>query len=130
MPAEGKYWNPTLEKFTAEQWDAKVKEIADAGLRYPRIVGCGHFTIKSFYPTSLLPKHEMGCEDPLEVGTYCQPINMASAFFVSNGFFGEWRNPAMLMKDPEVNKLRVKAMNEIAEKYGHHKSFYGWVLSE
>jgi len=30
--AEGKYWNGTLENFTAEQWDYKIKEIAEAGL--------------------------------------------------------------------------------------------------
>ncbi len=122
--AEGKYWNPTLEKFTAEQWEAKVKEIADAGLRYLVLLDVAIYD-KSFYPTSLLPKHEMGCEDPLEV-VLTAADKYGIRFFVSNGFFGEWRNPAMLMKDPEVNKLRVKAMNEIAEKYGHHKSFYGW----
>ena len=31
-----------------------------------------------------------------------------------------------MMKDKTVNSLRVKAMNEVAEKYSHHKSFYGW----
>ncbi|MHA7111843.1 DUF4434 domain-containing protein [Sunxiuqinia elliptica] len=121
---EGKYWNPTLEKFTAEQWDAKVKEIADAGMRYLVLLDVAIYG-KSFYPTSLLPKHEMGCEDPLEV-VLTAADKYGLRFFVSNGFFGEWTKPAMLMQDREVNKLRLKAMNELAEKYGHHKSFYGW----
>jgi hypothetical protein len=30
------------------------------------------------------------------------------------------------MRDKDVQNLRIKAMNEIAEKYAHHKSFYGW----
>ncbi len=30
------------------------------------------------------------------------------------------------MQDKQVEKLRLQAMNEIAEKYSHHKSFYGW----
>jgi hypothetical protein len=31
-----------------------------------------------------------------------------------------------MMKDKAVNSLRIKAMSEVAEKYSHHKSFYGW----
>lgn len=31
---EGVDWNPACARFTAEQWDAKVQEIADAGLEY------------------------------------------------------------------------------------------------
>lgn len=122
--AEGKYWNPTLENFTAEQWDVKVKEIADAGMRYLVLLDVAIYD-KSFYPSNLLPQHKMGCEDPLEAilsAADKYDIN----FFVSNGFFGNWRDPAFLMKDPGVNNLRLKAMNEVAEKYGHHKSFYGW----
>ena len=122
--AEGKYWNPTLEKFTAEQWDAKVKELADAGMRYLVLLDVAIYG-KSFYSTSLLPRHEMGCDDPLET-VLTAADKYGIRFFVSNGFFGEWTKPAMLMQDREVNKLRLKAMNELAEKYGHHKSFYGW----
>ena len=122
--AEGKYWNPALEKFTAEQWDAKVKEIAQTGMRYLVLLDVAIYD-KSFYPSKLLPQHEMGCEDPLEaILTAADKYNIR--FFVSNGFFGNWRNPAFLMQDPEVNKLRLKAMNELAENYGHHESFYGW----
>ena len=121
---EGKYWNPALEKFTAEQWDAKVKEIAQTGMRYLVLLDVAIYD-KSFYPSKLLPQHKMGCADPLEaILTAADKYNIR--FFVSNGFFGNWRNPALLMKDSEVNKLRLKAMNELAENYGHHKSFYGW----
>ena len=122
--AEGKYWNPALEKFTAQDWDAKVKEIADSGMRYLVLLNVAIYG-KSFYPTKLLPQHKMGCDDPLEaVLTAADKYGMR--FFISNGFFGEWTQPWNLMRDPEVGKLRLKAMNELAEKYGHHKSFYGW----
>jgi hypothetical protein len=40
--------------------------------------------------------------------------------------FGEWTNVELMMKDKAINSLRIKAMNEVAEKYSHHKSFYGW----
>lgn len=122
--AEGKYWNHTLEKFTAQQWDLKVKELADAGLKYLVLLDVAIYD-KSFYPSALLPQHEMGCNDPLEA-VLSAADKYGIRFFVSNGFFGNWTNPVLLMKDPEINKLRLKAMNEVAEKYAHHKSFYGW----
>lgn len=121
---EGMPWNKTLEKFTAEQWDAKVKELADAGMRYLALLDVAIYG-KSFYPSALLPKHQLGCEDPLEV-VLSAADKYGIRFFVSNGFFGDWTKSAFLMKDPEVQKLRLKAMNEVAEKYAHHKSFYGW----
>ena len=62
---EGKYWNPALEKFTAQQWDAKVKEIAATGMRYLVLLDVAIYD-KSFYPSKLLPQHKMGCHDPLE----------------------------------------------------------------
>lgn len=102
--AEGKYWNPTLEKFTSQQWEAKVKEIAGCGIRYLVLLDVAIYG-KSYYPSELLPQHQMGCDDPLET-ILSAADKYGIRFFVSNGFFGEWRNPVFLMKDPGVNKLR------------------------
>jgi len=121
---EGTPWNKTLEQFTAQQWDAKIKELADAGMRYLALLDVAIYG-KSFYPSSLMPKHLLGCDDPLEA-VLSAADKYGIRFFVSNGFFGDWTKPVFLMKDPEVRKLRFKAMNEVAEKYAHHKSFYGW----
>jgi hypothetical protein len=122
--AEGKYWNETLKTFSATQWDAKVKEIADSGVRYLVLLNVAIYD-KAFYPSVLLSQHAMGCEDPLET-VLCAADRYGIKFFVSNDFFGDWTNPYFLMTDPEINKLRLTAMSEIAEKYAHHKSFYGW----
>ena len=121
---EGTYWNATLEKFTAEQWDTKIKEIADAGLRYLVLLDIAIYG-KSFYPSAFLPQHQLGCDDPLET-ILSAADKYGIRFFISNGFFGDWTKAAFLIKDKEVHRLRVKAMNEVAEKYAHHKSFYGW----
>ncbi len=121
---EGKYWNKTLESFSAEQWDEKIKEIAETGIRYLVLLDVAIYD-RSFYPSELLPKHILGCDDPLET-VLSSADNHGISFFVSNGFFGDWTNPVFLMKDPEVDKMRLKAMNEIAGKYAHHKSFFGW----
>ncbi len=123
-PAEGKYWNKTLENFTCKQWDAKIKEIAEAGLRYLVLLNVAIYG-KSFYPTELLPQHELNCKDPLEA-VLTAADKYGIRFFISNGFFGDWYQPAMLMQAPTIQKLRIKAMHELAEKYAHHESFYGW----
>jgi hypothetical protein len=121
---EGKYWDNVLKNFTAEQWDRKIKEIADAGIEYLVLL---HVAIdgKTFYPSDLLPKHNLGCADPLET-VLSSADKYGIRFFISNDFFGEWTNVEMMMKDKTINSLRFKAMNEIAAKYTHHKSFYGW----
>lgn len=120
----GKHWNSTLENFSSQQWDEKVKEIADTGIRYIVLLNVAVHN-KSFYPSKLLPQQKLGCEDPLET-VLTAADKYGIRFFVSNDFFGDWTNPNFLMKDPEVNRLRLKAMAEIAEKYAHHKSFFGW----
>lgn len=121
---EGTPWDKTLEKFSAKQWDAKVRELADVGLRYLVLLDIAIYG-KSFYPSLLLPQHQLGCPDPLET-VLSAADKYGIRFFISNGFFGDWTNPVFLMKEKEVHNLRIKAMNEVVEKYGHHRSFYGW----
>lgn len=121
---EGKYWNNTLQGFTANDWETKIKEIASSGIKYLVLLDVAIYG-KSFYPSKLLPQHALGCIDPLEVALTAAD-KYGLKFFISNGFFGDWRNPALLMKDQKIHELRVKGMEELTEKYSHHKSFYGW----
>lgn len=121
---EGKYWNTTLADYTEAQWDEKVKEIADSGIRYLVLLDVAIYG-KSFYPSALLPQHNLNCPDPLEA-VLSAADKYGIRFFVSNGFFGEWQNPVFLMQDAQVRKLRIKAMEELTGKYAHHPSFYGW----
>lgn len=123
-PAEGKYWDHKLKNFTAEQWDRKIKEIADAGIKYLVLLDVA-IGGKTFYPSGLLPKHQIGCENPLETALSAAD-KYGISFFISNDFFGEWTDVELMMKDKAITSLRIKAMDEIAEKYSHHKSFYGW----
>lgn len=121
---EGTPWNATLEKFTAKQWDSKIKEIADTGMRYLILLDIAIYG-KSFYPSELMPQHHLGCDDPLET-ILSAADKYGIRFFISNDFFGDWTNVDFMFKDKEVHRLRVKAMNEVTKKYAHHKSFYGW----
>lgn len=121
---EGRDWNGTLEKFTAEQWDEKVREIAETGMEYLVLLNVAIYG-KSFFPSKVLPKHELGCEDPLEVVLKAAD-KYGIKFFVSNDFYGNWVDSLEMMQDKEVSRRRIQAMDEIVEKYAHHKSFYGW----
>jgi hypothetical protein len=123
--AEGKYWNQILAQFTDREWKEKVKEIAQTGIRYLVLLDVAIHD-KSFYPSRLLPSHaHMACEDPLEA-VLSAADQYGIKFFISNGFYGDWTNPVFLMQDKQVNRLRLQAMNEVAERYAHHESFYGW----
>src|SRR5665213_1977146 len=54
---EGVDWNPALARFTAEQWDAKIKEIADAGLEYLVLMATAVY-YRAFYKTNIYPQWE------------------------------------------------------------------------
>lgn len=121
---EATYWNTELKNMSCKDWELKIKEMADAGIEY-LVLLCVALRGKSFYPSKLLPSYDLICKDPLGM-----LLDTADKYdikaFVSNGYFGNWKKPYSLMRDPKIRKLRLKAMNEIAENYGHNKSFYGW----
>lgn len=121
---EGKYWNSVLPQFTEAQWKAKVWEISETGMQYLVLMAVANAG-KTFYPSKLQPQYDYACSDPLEA-ILSAADECGIKFFVSNDFWGNWEDGNKLMTDSDVLKLREKAMEEIAEKYSHHKSFYGW----
>lgn len=122
--AEGKYWDSTLSGFSCDQWDRKIREMAEAGIKYLVLLGIA-LDGKAFYPSTHLPQHAFGCQDPLET-VLSAADRYGIRFFIGNDFFGDWTKVGLMMQDSAIHALRVKAMQEVAEKYGRHKSFYGW----
>ncbi|MDR3713521.1 MAG: DUF4434 domain-containing protein [Puia sp.] len=121
---EGLYWDPALKNFTTEQWKEKVREIKGIGMEYLVLMGIAAFG-KAFYPTKLAPPFGLACEDPLEA-VLSAADEVGIKFFVSNDFWGDGRNAEKMMQDPAIRKTRAMAMEEVAARYGHHASFYGW----
>lgn len=121
--AEGIYWNPACTAFTAEDWKLKVHEIAELGFQYLVLLAIA-LDFKTYYDSAIFPKHTLGCDDPLEA-VLSAADDKGIRFFISNGFFGDWRSHDIIT-DPEAAQRRLKAMGEIAERYGSHTSFYGW----
>jgi hypothetical protein len=120
---EGVDWNPACARFTAAQWDAKIKEIADAGMEYLVLMATAVY-YRAFYETSIFPKWELACEDPIEaVLVAADKYNVR--FFMGGGFYGDWESDQTI-SDPVATKRRLQSLEEIASRYGHHQSFYGW----
>jgi hypothetical protein len=121
---EGKYWNSVLPTFTEAQWKAKVKEISATGMEYLVLMAVANDG-KTFYPSKLQPRYDYACQDPLEA-VLSAADECGIKFFVSNDFWVSWDDTAKMMTDAKIAGLREKGMEEVAEKYAHHKSFYGW----
>ena len=120
---EGVDWNPALVRFTTEQWQAKIKEIADAGLDVLVLMSTAVY-YRAFFDTAIYPKWKLACDDPLEaVLGAADKTNVK--FFIGVGFYGDWQSNRTIV-DPVANKYRLQSLSELAARYGHHPSFHGW----
>ena len=120
---EGVDWNPACVRFTAEQWQAKIKEIADAGLEVLVLMSTAVY-YRTFFETTIYPKWQLACPDPLEAVLSAADKHKIK-FFIGVGFYGDWRSDKTIV-DPVANKYRLQSLGELAARYGHHPSFHGW----
>ena len=122
--AEGKYWNSALNGFSSEDWRCKVREIADIGMEYIVIMATALYD-KCYFKSSVYPFADIPCEDPIEE-ILDEADKCGVKVFLGNGFYGDWRKAGNNIKDKEVIARSFRAMEELAELYAHHESFYGW----
>jgi len=120
---EGVDWNSTCARFTGQQWDAKIKEIAQVGMEYLVLMGTGLY-YRSFVPTRISSGWPLACADPLEA-VLSAADKYGVKFFIGAGFYGDWESPNTI-RDPVAAKKRLQAIAEITRLYSHHRSFYGW----
>jgi len=120
---EGPDWNPQMMRFTAAQWDEKIREIAETGMEYLVLMATAVY-FRSFYESKIFPKWQMECSDPLEA-VLSAADKYGIKFFIGTGFYGTWTREDTIM-DPVAGKRRLESMHEVYAKYGHHKSFHGW----
>lgn len=125
---EGKYWNPALLNFTAEQWQSKVREIADLGMEYIVVMATALYD-RCYFKSSVFPFAEIGCSDPIEA-VLSEADERGVKVFLGNGFYGDWQKAGKNIKSPEVIERSFCAMEELTALYGHHKSFYGWYFPD
>ncbi len=121
---EGKYWNEALTAFTEEQWRLKLREMKGAGLKYVVLMATALYS-KAYFKTDIFPEWKIGCANPIEV-LLDEADRLDLRVFIGTGFYGDWTDADGNMKDPAVLSRMLRAINELAALYGHHKSFYGW----
>lgn len=121
---EGVYWNDTLAQFTEEQWKMLIKDISETGMQYMVLMSVAD-NGKTFYPSSIQPRYDFVCADPLEA-VLSAADEYGLKFFISNDYWSDFRDVNNMMTNKEIAILRERGMVEVAEKYAHHKSFYGW----
>ena len=119
------YWNDACMRYTQEQWDALICDMASLGQEY--LVMCNVASNGfSVYDSQVLPKIPMACPDPLEaVMTAADRYGMK--VFLNNDYF----NDALYYKtaemfEPENVRGRYRILEEVAARYSGHPSFYGW----
>ena len=102
------YWNNVTAHYTDEQWQAALDG-------------------KTFYDSKLGPKWKIRVDDPIGV-LLDAGDRYGVKFFISVEFLTGWHGFDKL-NDKGISCKRLEIMNEVAEKYAHHKSFYGWYLA-
>ena len=126
--AEGKYWNPALDSFTAENWREKVREIAALKMEYIVVMATALYD-RCYFESSVFPLADIPCADPIEA-VLDEADKCGIKVFLGNGFYGDWRKPGVNITSSEIIDRSFKAMDELTEKYAHHSSFYGWYFPD
>jgi hypothetical protein len=79
---------------------------------------------RAFFPTDIFPQWELGCPDPMEA-VLSAADDCGVRLFVGGGFYGDWQSPGILA-DPDAAGRRLRAIEQLAGRYGRHRSFHGW----
>jgi len=120
---EGVDWNPACDRFTAAQWDAKIKEIADAGLEYLVLMTTALY-YRAFYDTKIFPKWQLACADPLEAVLSAADNTMSSFLSEPDSMATGPATPPS--QTPSPRRRDSNPSKRLPTSYGHHPSFYGW----
>ena len=121
---EARDWNPRFLYFKPKHWEALLEEMAEIGLEYLVLMHSA-LNSKTFYRSVHFESFPMATDEPMEV-MFQAADRLGMKIFVGNDFFGEWRYADRMFFDREVARRREIAMEEIAERFAHHPSFYGW----
>lgn len=135
---EAKYFNEGLRAMTDTDWRDMVSDMHKLGMNtiviqevFRNQMNVGQHSIekdgyhgKAYYPSKLYPgRMEMNASDPVEA-ILSQADELRMQVFPGVGLYA-WFDftPASLQWHKDV-------VQELWQMYGHHKSFYGWYVSE
>ncbi len=136
--AEGRLWNRELRNFTAGDWRELVQGMHDLGMDIIVIqelfrneeyygkhqIERNGYRGKSFYPSALVPERmSIACEDPVEE-ILAAADHLDMMVLPGIGMY------AWFDFTPGSLNWHCRVAEEVYERYGHHKSLYGWYISE
>lgn len=126
--AEGKYWNPALEGFQADDWRRKIREISQTGMEYIVIMATALYD-RCYFNSSVFPFADIPCKDPIEE-VLDEADKCGLKVFLGNGFYGDWTKAGQNIRSRGVIDRSFRAMEELTALYAHHPSFYGWYFPD
>ncbi len=120
---EAVLWDPACAAFSEQDWMRMVRDMADLGFAYLVLLSVAHDS-QAYYDSAIFPRKPLACADPIRALLRAAD-ECGLRFFVGCGWFGNWADSAA-RTDREVSRRRLRAMGELAERYGSHTSFHGW----
>lgn len=120
-----KYMNPAhIDDTNPELWRLKIKELSEMGVSYLVILAVANDQ-KSFYPSDFMPPaYPANRESPVEAIMNAADEHDMHVFMSCGWAKSQLDN----LRDPEIRKIQRQIMQETAQKFGKHKSFFGWYL--
>lgn len=135
---EGCYFNKGLRVMTDEGWKQQIYSMNKIGVRcvlIQNVFSSSHYVNqhtmtartydgKAFYPSKLYPQDkDLAVKDPIEsILTAADECDMA--VFCGVGMYAWFDFSA------ESLKWHIAVTKELNDRYGFHKSLYGWYISE
>lgn len=120
-----KYMNPAhVDYMSPDFWEKKLIEQAEMGIEYIVIMAVANEQ-KSFYPSDFMElAYPAGAKSPVEaIMETADKHNMK--VFMSCGWAIDQDDD---LRKPEIREIQQRIMTETANKFKHHKSFFGWYL--
>ena len=119
-----KYMDPYLAVFSSEQIKQKIFEFAELGMDV-LVLNAVTLLKKSFYDSSIFPRWDLECENPVE--TILEAGNETNVKIFLTCEYPNDENDSITEK--ETMRIRLKVMQEIVQQFSHHASFYGWYFA-
>ena len=120
-----KYTNPQyMDNTDPDFWRAKVREMNELGIKYIIFMATANEG-KADYPSKIMP----WAYNPNRQSPVCaimdEADNLGMNVFMSIGWA---ENQDDNLRIPHILQRQKEIMAELADLYGHRKSFYGWYL--
>lgn len=131
--AEGRYYNPELRRFSREQWQQMMRDMAHIGMD-TGVMTCTSLVYEdeqeSYLPVDVFPNPtDMACPDALDA-VMEEAERQDMHIFLSLGFYGLWTDSEGNMQSSEVEARAFRAADRLYERYNGFRSFEGWYLPD